>query len=84
MTALALCGFLLIDLFYAAAAALRDSSFRGARLVDPALELAPSDFGVNFLGFLLSPFVEAGGLFSLLAVEAAGFDWLVAAGLFVA
>lgn len=84
MTALAFCGFLMTEPPYTAAAAFRDSNFRGARLVDPALEAGPSDFGVNFLGFLFSPFVEAGGLFSLLTGEAAGFDWLGAAGLFAA
>ena len=57
------------------AAALRDSSFRGARLgAVPELAFALSAFGVNFLGFLRSPFVGAGGLFSLLSAVDVVFD----------
>lgn len=51
-------------------------------MVDPELEGGPSDFDVNFLGFLRSPLVDAGGLFSLLGAEVACFDWVDAVGLF--
>jgi hypothetical protein len=74
---------LLPDIIELYAIALRDSSFRGARLgAASEVDFAESDFGINFLGFLRSPFVDAGGLFSLFSVVTTGFDCVDAVGLF--